>query len=276
MKVLSFEERQEVALEVLIEFDRFCQAHNINYILGAGTLLGAVRHKGFIPWDDDIDVYMMRDQYDKFCSVYASETESYILLTYRTDPEYSYAYARLCDVRTVGVPRHNISCANLGVFIDILPLDGVPRSQLRRRIQYEKAAFLTMLCASFFAWETPSFSKAQSSRQKLKAILAPFVKLPGRLFWLKRLDACARKYALDTSDFVCDYVAVPSSLALLKGETFKRSWFDELCFLEFGSHVFPAPNNHHEMLQGQYGDTYMTPIKTEDAENGHDCIMYWR
>lgn len=113
-----------VGLDLLEEFKRICKVYQLHYIADFGTLLGAIRHKGFIPWDDDIDVAMPREDYEKFLQVAASElTHPYYLETFYTDPHFCYGKAKLLNLNTTGY--ENIYIKRHALFIDIFPLDGV-------------------------------------------------------------------------------------------------------------------------------------------------------
>src|SRR5699024_6110897 len=116
---------QMIQLEILKEFDRFCKEHNIKYQLYAGTLLGAIRHKGFIPWDDDIDIAMTRDQYERFLEKYINN-ERYFLQNFQTDYNYFRQFSRLRKNNTVfRQEQYSNLDIHHGIFIDIFPLDNV-------------------------------------------------------------------------------------------------------------------------------------------------------
>lgn len=125
-KPLTIEEIHEGTLEVIKKLIEICDEININYFVAYGSLIGAVRHKGFIPWDDDFDVIMLRPDYDKFCR-YCDEHEKELypfrLMNYKNTPDYPFTISRLNDLRyrmeSVGYPD-----AGMGLFIDIYPYDG--------------------------------------------------------------------------------------------------------------------------------------------------------
>ncbi|MDO5601824.1 MAG: LicD family protein [Oscillospiraceae bacterium] len=138
-------ELQHIQLELLIELDRICRKHDIPYCLNSGTLLGAQRHGGFIPWDDDIDVDMLRPDYERFCKVCEEELdqEQYFLQNFHTDPPYRWGYAKLLKNGTGLVRYHQEHLKQRQqVFIDIFPLDGVPAHKPGQLFQWFLALFL--------------------------------------------------------------------------------------------------------------------------------------
>lgn len=132
VKVLSTEEfrkMQLLQLDMLAELDRICRKHNIKYSIFCGTLLGAVRHKGYIPWDDDADVAMLRSEYEKFKKVINElNPEICYFQDYETDLDYRWGYGKLRRTGTtyIRAGQEHLKCKN-GVFIDIFPLDDIPK-----------------------------------------------------------------------------------------------------------------------------------------------------
>lgn len=125
---------QDELLILLVELDRICNKHNIKYYLAYGTLLGAVRHKGFIPWDDDIDVQMLREDYERFCDVCNKELdkEIFFLQTQETDEFYNWVYGKLRLNKTsyIRAGQEHIQQKD-GIFLDILPLDKISNNKYK-------------------------------------------------------------------------------------------------------------------------------------------------
>lgn len=126
---MSLQEIQQVSLEILKEVHKFCVGNGIRYSLAYGTLIGAIRHKGFIPWDDDIDIFMPRQDYDRFCRTFRHDDLQVVSRT--THKDCLIAFARVCDIRRTSVFSY---CpwirnqGNLGIWIDIFPLDATPQN----------------------------------------------------------------------------------------------------------------------------------------------------
>ncbi len=133
----QFRKMQLTELDMLVEFDRVCRKHNIEYVLFGGSLLGAVRHKGYIPWDDDADIGMLRNDYEKF-KEYMNEMDSSICYfqDHETDQEYRWGYGKLrrTGSKYVRVGQEHLKCKT-GIFVDIFPMDDIPQSLIGQILQ---------------------------------------------------------------------------------------------------------------------------------------------
>lgn len=133
----QFRRMQLCELEMLIEFDKVCRNNNIDYVLFGGSLLGAVRHKGYIPWDDDADIGMLRDDYNKFKEhINEMNPEICYFQDHETDPEYRWGYGKLRRTGTkyIRVGQEHLKCKT-GIFVDVFPMDDIPRSVLGQILQ---------------------------------------------------------------------------------------------------------------------------------------------
>ncbi|WP_318766981.1 LicD family protein [Lactiplantibacillus carotarum] len=146
----------QVELRLMQTVINICDAEQINYFLIGGSLLGAIRHQGFIPWDDDIDIGMRRDDYQRFIAVANRhlDPEQFFLQTGASDPDYALSYMKLLDVHTYIEEKNNVNNAFKGVFVDIFPFDKIPDDEGLRRSQMmhyrlEDAAILLKLNYNF-------------------------------------------------------------------------------------------------------------------------------
>lgn len=202
-KTLSLQEIQKIELSILIEFDKFCKENNLQYFLCGGTLLGAVRHNGFIPWDDDIDVCMPRQDYEKFFTLTAFKPirKNLITSTYKKCLNcISYPFIKLIDVNTVLVEQGKTQKGRSGVFIDILPIDGTPNLIEAQKIFYGKA--LQMRKKILFANTLITLSNSKNiitfSYKKMKQFYQSlFIKK-----LCKQLDLYSKQIDYDTAENV--------------------------------------------------------------------------
>ena len=144
MRELSLEEQKKILLEILVDFDRVCRANDISYSIAYGTLLGAVRHRGFIPWDDDVDVVVTREDYNRLRNILNGQLEeNHYFVCAEDDRRFSAPLAKIIDQRTVlNQLEHHSDRMDLGVYIDIFVLDYIPDDQAKRAKTLKKSVIL--------------------------------------------------------------------------------------------------------------------------------------
>ena len=149
-KYIDIDEQKKIQLEMLKEIRDICDEAGLMYFLGGGTLLGAVRHKGYIPWDDDIDLMMPREDYNKLLKIFNEKCNGKSkLLYYGNLKEYYYPYAKVVNTETRLV---ELDCRNLdemGVFIDIFPIDFLPEDDKKIKKIFNKFKFLYRIIATY-------------------------------------------------------------------------------------------------------------------------------
>lgn len=264
MKQLTLDEIQKSSYEILCKFKEICDNNNFKYWLSYGTLLGAVRHQGFIPWDDDIDVQMPRKDYEKFIQ-YCIENEDKIkpltLKHYKTCKKYIYNIARLSNSEYM--VEYNIAKDyNLGTFIDIYPLDGYNIEDKKHIKKLNNKIWFVALCGQ---------KKYNKSKTWWKNIFKYPYYIYSRFFNLNKLliklDKLAQKYDYEDSKYV-------GCMAWDLKEQYLKSYFNEFDELTFVHQKFQAPKNYDAVLKLSYGDTYMQLPKEEDRVGHHDYIVY--
>ena len=139
---ITLEELKKIELNLLIEIDKICRENEFRYSLVGGTLLGAVRHQGFIPWDDDIDIAMPRPDYERFLAYCHNERPQFLTLCNKYEPNYGYLFAKICDANTVMIEKNaNKNNVKMGVYIDVFPIDGFGETEKDSLKIFNKTAF---------------------------------------------------------------------------------------------------------------------------------------
>lgn len=272
-RLMTLEELQGVELEILKAFHDFCQEHQLRYYLSGGTLIGAIRHKGFIPWDDDIDICMPRPDYMKLIELSKDGMiDQYCKIDSRyLDSDCPSSIIRIYDTRT------EITFANfkipytIGCWIDIFSLDGVDSNERKRNQQFREmrlALDLFICCLTKFGGKRRSKLVSILQHGLLPAL--PLIRLVGYRRFLDWMDRIARRHPYDD----CEYVGVLEGRAQEK-EAMKKGNMEPAILVDFEGEKFYTMANYDEYLTNLYGD-YMTPPPEAERVSRHEIDIYWK
>ena len=268
-KQISQKQQRQIQLNILISVDEFCKQNNIQYSLAFGTLLGAVRHQGFIPWDDDMDIMMTRENYEKFRSIYKSDR--YPLIDLKIDNRYPLSMGKLHDSSTYyfrsGIRR------NFGLFIDIFPIDNVPddeKTRLKWLKEIQRYNALNITKNNTFS--NILFNSSFSSVYKLKCLIVKI--LYSSTFIHRKLEKLYIMYNSRNSK----YVGVPAVMSMkesFNSKFFPKEIFQDYILLKFDNYYFPAIKNYDEFLCIFYGD-YLELPPIDQRKGKHDIVAYFK
>lgn len=269
LQPVSISEQKTIMLDILDEVDKFCSQNNINYYLTYGTLLGAVRHKGFIPWDDDIDIVMSRGDFERFCNSFNNgRKDSLRLISIDNTDGYYLLTAKVCDTRTLLIERVQ-NPVELGVYIDIFVNDYLSDDlKAAKDLVHSNQRLFNLTKASIIA--------DREGRAKYKQVLLQFLRLVTKIInikkVLKRIEKQSRKYEKMTSSKYCGSV---TSLYYGEKEIMESKWWGKGEKLSFEGREFNVPSDYHSVLKTFYGD-YMKLPPVEQRVTHHAYDVYWR
>lgn len=258
MRKLSKQELRDTQLGLLDEIMGFCKAKNIRCMLAYGTLLGAVRHKGFIPWDDDLDVMMLRPDYEKFTRLFV-DNERYGLKTTKNDSAYNYSFGRLYDKRTFNLIDKGQKKI-YGVCIDVYPLDGAPDSMDDFQTQVRDLKKVTqkrnIICKFVAVFNSMHlFFLSNALLKSLPAIM-------------KKREDIIRRHGSD-SKMYCSCMSSSGTVRHLKSN------LEATTTLFFEGKEYDVPCGYDAFLKEQYGN-YMQLPPEEQRVPYHLGNYYWK
>ncbi len=246
---------QMTELEMLIEVDRICRKYHIQYSLDGGTLLGAVRHGGFIPWDDDADIIMLRGEYEKFYKVCKKEldTERFFLQDHRTDKQYLWGFAKMRRNNTTFLRegQEHVKC-HTGVCIDIFYCDNIPDGYFLRRLHF-------FCCFCIRKGQYSMVGRKTEKSRFLRAWYFLLSRIP-RDFWFRLLDILARITNRKQTRLV-RHVTYPFPKQCCFG--MPRKFFDTYMDKDFEGHSFKIFKHYDKYLKMLYGDYMVMPPPEE-------------
>ena len=270
MKKLSIDEIKQYSFDVLCAVRDICEMHDISYSLTGGTLIGAIRHKGFIPWDDDIDIMIPRPDYDKFIRVVQEDNLPINVLSKEIcGLGYPYAFAKACNPYTELVEKDTIeSHVKLGVYVDIFPIDGIGKTYRGARLRTMMFQFLHGLQISS-NWTKFRRSKLRKwYYEPLRYICYLFSKLLGRKMIDRWLDWFLRKVDFESANYAGRLVGDFGSR-----EVMEQTIFLKTTKVEFEGQLFDAIADYDTFLTRLYGDYMKLPPK-EKCVTHHEFEAY--
>lgn len=247
--MVTFEECKKIRLDILREIDRFCKENHLTYFLAYGTLLGAVRHQGFIPWDDDADIMMPRKDMEILKKSFDSVKYKYSDID--TERHYEYAFPRITCRNTFD--KKGMIAKYYGVNIDLYPIDGLPEDdeEINRFFKKYKVLFKSRL----FLIRV----------RNLMMRLFPITSIP----FIRTLTKCCinwiKKYDFENS----------SKVFVIDARVYSKKIFDGVVEVPFEGFRFNAPIGYDEFLRTSYGD-YMKLPPEEDRKPYHGGNYYWK
>lgn len=268
MHKLDINEIKQIELDILKKVADFCDSNNLKYYLTYGTLLGAIRHKGFIPWDDDIDINMPREDYDKLQSILKKQNfliNDYIELKTPDSNNYQYQFLKVIDNRTVAYEKNMKKKYYASIWIDIFPLDKIPEESEKQKQFMNK--LLKMRKYYFYTIEKKFTGKSKIGLVKyslIKSIMTPIYFIINQK---QRIAKLAKKFINSNSPYI---------FFSLNGDSYKTIFKDDI--LEqteviFENNKFKTFKNYDKVLTQLYGDYMQLPPIEQRVAHSFDAYL---
>lgn len=270
MRSVTAEEMKQIMLDMLVSFDEFCREHHLRYYLTGGTLLGAVRHHGYIPWDDDIDVGMPRTDYEKFSEIYNQEKKNpdYVFVSYHQEPDLYVSSGKLFDQRTV-MKESSDSNVTIGVYLDVFPLDNIGKNENEAELFAEKALEYRMRLTKR-TWKVNVPGRAWYKNAAV-AVLKTFSTHKPVSALVKEQDKFCSSRSSEHLEPYVGYVCAAMKKELLHGE-----WFESVRELPFEGHLMIVPGEYEKVLTVFYGNDFMELPPAEKRVTHHSYEVWYK
>jgi len=263
MEKIESKEIKELLVDILKYIDDLCKKNNIDYTLIGGTLIGAIRHKGFIPWDDDIDIALSHENYNKLIKVLKDDNnKKYKLINNEINANYYYPFSKVVDMRTTIKEKGISNIDEMGVYVDIFEYNKYPNNSLIRKIHFSRISFLKKLIYYFSMDSIPE--------NILKKIISKVTKRIGIKRILKKYNNLCHKYNNSKSKFVVanwagyGYKKEIQDISVLR--KYKRVKFEKI--------EAQISDKYHQILTTTFGDYMKLPPENERVNHGYKA--YWR
>ena len=266
----NMERLHQVDMQIVKEVVRICDQHGFQYFMLGGTMLGAIRHKGFIPWDDDIDLGMPREDYEAFLEIAPQELAAHLkVVNYRNDPNYMYYITRILDTDTK-VVEERIGNDNkyTNASIDIFPIDGTPNNPLLRKIYFFRVMYHRALMSLCYKDSIDRKRKRSKKEQLLLWVMehVPVEKMTTPYKQKCKIDKLLRKQKIAGAKYIGNIMGAYRTREIVPAE-----FYGEGAYYPFEDMQLRGMAQAHEYLQWTYGDYMQLP--PEDQRKTHFKIL---
>lgn len=263
--------KQSRSLGIFQSFQKVCEEHNLHYYLSGGTLLGCVRHEGFIPWDDDMDIAMPREDYEALIKIANRFLPDYYRLDHfslcsENDMPLTH-HVQIVDTRTEMTKSWTVTQRKTSVWIDVFPLDGLPMNAVRRKAHLLHGRFWWLIMQLTWFKDNVNIKKNRPFPEKV--VISALMHLPAAksrlvIKVLNRFDRTAKKYPFTSSDKICSFHGTYGSKELLD-----REWYEKSTTMPFEGIPCNIPSAYDKVLKHYYG-SYEIP---KEEKNRHECSV---
>lgn len=264
MKKINLETLKKLQLDILEFVDKFCREKNINYWLNCGTLLGAIRHKGYIPWDDDVDLGMLRDDYDKFRKEFNESSDRYKFVCIENSPNFYVPFGKVCDTKTV-LYEPDEKGFKSSVCIDVFVYDNAPDDDLALNKMFDKR---DRLRRAYYLQNGQNSNNGSGFKKIAKKMRYFFYKHFFSKRFLQKLIINSKKYSNKETSRVGNFTGYDRMSC-------DKKVFSSFIDVEFEGRYFKAPVGYDEWLKSYYGD-YMKLPPEEKRVSHHHFVAYFK
>lgn len=265
MKKLSAEAIKNEELKMLDMLMEFCNTNNLRCLLVGGTLLGAIRHKGFIPWDDDIDVCMPRSDYEKLIKFYSNAGKIYQIYSGRRNGSF-YPYAQLVNINTSIDIKYSDGNTEKKLWLDIFPVDGLPEDIEMVKSIYRRCTFYRKM---YFLADAKLGEGRSVFKKYLKYLLKPVAKIIGKRYCVNKIIDIASENDYEDSK----YVGIVTSGIYGIGERMLKAEFEKTVYVEFEGKKYPTFACWDSYLTGIYHDYMVLPSEKDRRTHGMEVYL---
>ena len=269
MKKITNVEFRKRSVDMLAYFTEYCEKNSIVFYMFYGSLIGTMRHQGFIPWDDDIDIMMPRPEYERLISLFNRQNSKYRIVSMHTDSSFTAPLAKVIDAETLLVQHYGYKeKVNLGIYIDIFILDSFPNEESKRRLHMKKCMELMN------KWSHANHSFHYAGSSYFKDVFRSLYYLPvicrGTNHYLNEIDNNAKKFDYAVNHFVGNAVYPVYGYR----DIHSKEDFQKHSFGMFEGIRVPIPSEYDSILTKIYGDwRKLPPLEQQKSHHDFDCYL---